>query len=228
MKVNRGILGASVFVLAIAVPGLAQAQRAAQSQQQAQRQAELDQRVPAFLEKMKNQWRDMNVPEVDGKLLHDLILQRNYKQALEIGMSTGRSAIWIAWALSKTGGKLITIEIDERRYKQALANFKEAGVSDYIDARLADAHTLVPQLSGPFDFVFIDADKDWYVNYAKAVIPNLQPGGCIAAHNIPEPGSGRSGMRGTAEYFEYMKSLPEFATKYLQESQAGVAVSVRK
>ncbi|MGH9796164.1 MAG: O-methyltransferase [Candidatus Acidiferrales bacterium] len=228
MKGNRQILGLTVFLLVAAVPGLAQAQRAAQSEQQVQKQAELDQRVPAFLEKVKDQWRDMNVPEVDGKLLHDIIVQNNYKQALEIGMSTGRSAIWIAWALSKTGGKLITIEIDERRYQQALANFKEAGVSEYIDARLADAHTLVPQLSGPFDFVFIDADKDWYINYAKAVIPNLQPGGCIAAHNIPEPGSGRSGMRGTAEYFEYMKSLPEFDTKYLQESQAGVAVSVRK
>ena len=227
MKVNRGILGATVFVLAVAVPGLAQTQGATQSQQ-TQRQAELDQRVPAFLEKMKKQWRDMNVPEEDGKLLHDLILQNNYQRALEVGMSTGRSAIWIAWALSKTGGKLITIEIDERRYQQALANFKEAGVSDYIDARLADAHTLVPQLSGPFDFVFIDADKEWYINYAKAVIPHLQPGGCIAAHNIPEPGSGRSGMRGTAEYFEYMKGLPEFDTRYLQESQAGVAVSVRR
>ncbi|MGH9858528.1 MAG: O-methyltransferase [Candidatus Acidiferrales bacterium] len=228
MKVNRRILGATVFMLAVAVPCFTQAQREPQSQQQTQQQAELERRVTAFLEKMKDQWRDMNVPEVDGKLLHDLIVQNNYQRALEIGMSTGRSAIWIAWALSKTGGKLITIEIDERRYKQGLENFKEAGVSEYIDARLADAHALVPQLSGPFDFVFIDADKDWYINYAKAVIPNLQPGGCIAAHNIPEPGSGRSGMRGTAQYFEYMKSLPEFDTKYLQESQAGVAVSVQK
>ncbi|MGH9789771.1 MAG: O-methyltransferase [Candidatus Acidiferrales bacterium] len=224
MKVNRRVLGAIVFMFAVAVPCFTQAKREPQSQQQ----AELERRVTAFLEKMKDQWRDMNVPEVDGKLLHDLIVQNNYQHALEIGMSTGRSAIWMAWALSKTGGKLITIEIDERRYKQALANFKEAGVSEYIDARLADAHTLAPQLSGPFDFVFIDADKDWYTNYAKAVIPKLEPGGCIAAHNIPEPGAGRSGMRGTAEYFEYMKSLPEFDTKFLEESQAGVAVSFRK
>jgi len=61
--------------------------------------------------------------EGDGQLLHDLIVEHGYTRALEIGTSTGRSAIWMAWALSKTGGKLITIEIDERRYDEALANF---------------------------------------------------------------------------------------------------------
>ena len=66
------------------------------------------------------QWVDWNVPEVDGKVLYDLIIRNNYKKALEIGTSTGHSAIWIAWALSKTNGKLITIEIDEDRYKKAL------------------------------------------------------------------------------------------------------------
>ncbi|MFQ5772843.1 MAG: O-methyltransferase, partial [bacterium] len=121
----------------------------------------LDEKVQNFLEKHKYQWRDMNVPASDGKILHDIIIKNKYKKALEIGTSTGHSGIWIAWALSKTGGKLITIEIDENRYKQAKANFEEAGLSDYIDARLADAHELVKELKGPFDFVFSDADKGW-------------------------------------------------------------------
>ncbi len=56
----------------------------------------------------------MNVPLSDGKILYDLIVKNNYKNAVEIGTSTGHSAIWMAWALSKTGGKLITIEIDKR------------------------------------------------------------------------------------------------------------------
>jgi predicted O-methyltransferase YrrM len=55
----------------------------------------------------------MNIPDVDGKLLYDIIIKNNYKSALEIGTSTGHSGIWIAWALSKTDGKLVTIEIDE-------------------------------------------------------------------------------------------------------------------
>jgi predicted O-methyltransferase YrrM len=129
----------------------------------------LNEKVEKFLESRKGTWRDWNVPYADGKVLYDLVLNHGYKKALEIGTSTGLSAIWIAWALSKTGGKLITIEIDEDRYKTALVNFKETGLSEYIDARLADAHELVEKLEGPFDFVFVDADKDWSKNYFTAL-----------------------------------------------------------
>jgi len=145
---------------------------------------ELDKKVKEFLDSHKNQWHDMNVPATDGKLLYDIIIKNKYKNALEIGTSTGHSAIWISWALSKTDGKLITIEINERRHKEALDNFKEAGLSDYIDARPADAHELVRELKGPFDFVFCDADKDWYKNYFIALEPKLKVGGCYTAHNV--------------------------------------------
>ena len=212
----RWMLATTVLLAAVAPSGA-----------QSAKQEELDRRVSAFLEKMRGQWRDMNVPMVDGQILYDIIVKNKYTKALEIGTSTGHSAIWIAWAMSKTGGKLVTIEIDERRYQQALANFREAGLADYIDARLADAHTLAEQLPGPWDFVFIDADKEWYTNYAKAVIPKLVPGGCIAAHNVPQPGRGR-GMSGTAEYYQYMLAQPEFESRVLAESQNGVAVSYKK
>jgi len=193
--------------------------------QDAEKERLTNQKVRNFLDKMKGRWRDLNVPEEDGRILFEIILQNKYKRALEIGTSTGHSAVWIAWALSKTGGKLITIEIDKGRYRQALTNFKEAGLSDYIDARLADAHDLVKVLPGPFDFVFIDADKDWYTNYAKALVPKLEPGGCMTAHNVEE---GRYAMSGTREYYEYMKSLPEFETSIHPRSQAGVAISYKK
>lgn len=193
----------------------------------------LDQKVSAFLQKMRYEWRDMNVPEADGRLLYDIIIKNRYKKALELGTSTGHSAIWIAWALSKTGGKLVTVEIDEWRYKEAIANFKEAGLSAYIDARLADAHQLVHELSGPFDFVFIDADKEWYTNYARALIPKLEAGGCLAAHNVYEPRPGRQGRfrrggTGTGDYYEFMTGLPDFETSILPESRGGLAVSYRK
>ncbi len=189
----------------------------------------LDEKVRKFLDKKKGQWRDLNVPETDGKILYEIIVQKRYQKALEVGTSTGHSAIWMAWALTKTGGRLITLEIDEERYRQALANFKEAGLSEYIDARLADAHELVGELPGPFDFVFIDADKDWYTNYAKALIPKLEPGGCITAHNVEEPAAtSRGGYRnGTSEYYHFMKSLPEFETRIHPQSRFGVAVSYR-
>jgi predicted O-methyltransferase YrrM len=95
----------------------------------------IDEKVEKFLDSHQYTWRDMNVSASDGKILYDLIIQNNYTKALEIGTSTGHSGIWIAWALSKTGGKLITIDIDEERYREAIENFKEAGVSEYIDAR---------------------------------------------------------------------------------------------
>ena len=166
----------------------------------------LDEKVKKFLSAQSGQWYDWNVPMSDGQILYDLIIEGNYKSALEIGTSTGLSGIYIAWALSKTGGKLITIEIDESRHKTALQNFEKAGLSDYIDARLADAHSLVKKLEGPFDFVFSDADKNWYINYFKDVDPKLKVGGCFTAHNISE--RSRSGYQ--AEYLEYVRSLDNY------------------
>jgi predicted O-methyltransferase YrrM len=114
---------------------------------------ELDARVKRFLSENRTKWHDWNVPYEDGKVLYDLIIKNNYKRALEIGTSTGHSGIWIAWALSKTDGRLITIEIDKDRYRMALGNFKKAGVEGFIDAKLADAHQLVRELEGPFDLI---------------------------------------------------------------------------
>lgn len=190
------------------------------------RSQNLDEKVRSFLDSHRYSWRDMNVSEEDGKVLYDLIIKNNYNKALEIGTSTGHSGIWIAWALSKTGGKLVTIEIDEGRHRQALANFKEAGLSDYIDARLADAHDLVPKLEGPFDFVFCDADKGWYKNYLIAVLPNLEVGGCFTAHNV----SGRRGRRqwGIGEFVDYLESLPNMETTYDQSSWTGISISYKK
>ena len=185
----------------------------------------LDEKVKKFLSEHSRRWYDMNVPMVDGQLLYDLIIKGNYKSALEIGTSTGHSGIWIAWALSKTGGKLITLEIDEGRHKTAVENFKQAGLSDYIDARLGDAHQLVKQLKGPFDFVFSDADKDWYKNYFIDVDPKLKVGGCFTAHNISD--RGRGGYGGQAEFLNYVKSLKNYETT-VNTAGGGVSISFKK
>ncbi len=185
---------------------------------------ELDQKVKAFLDSNSRRWRDANVPYSDGQLLFDIIVENNYTKALEIGTSTGHSGTWIAWAMSKTGGKLITIEIDEGRYKQALENFKEAGIAEFVDARLADAHELVKELEGPFDFVFSDADKDWYTQYFKDIYPKLEVGGCFTAHNISRYGRGQ---RGTGEYYNYVRSLPNMETT-LDSRGGGVSISYKR
>lgn len=184
----------------------------------------IDESVKNFLESQKGKWRDLNVPAADGKVLYDIIIKNNYKKAVEIGTSTGHSAIWIAWALSKTGGKLITIEINETRHLKALANFKEAGLSDYVDARLANAHDLVPQLEGPFDFVFIDADKEWYTNYFKLLLPKLEIGGCFTTHNVSNLGY----MQGVKEFLDYIQSLPYMETSIDRTSSSGISISYKK
>jgi len=186
----------------------------------------LDARVEKFLQDHRRSWRDMNVPEADGRVLRDLIVEHGYTRALEIGTSTGHSGIWIAWGLAKTGGKLVTIEIDRSRHEEAVGHFREAGLLQYIDARLADAHELVPRLEGPFDFVFIDADKDWYVNYAQAVLPKLTAGGAMTAHNVSARSGGRY-RRGSmgGDYYAWVTGLADFDTRIVNGQ---LAVSIRK
>jgi caffeoyl-CoA O-methyltransferase len=182
-----------------------------------------DAKVRAFLEKSRGSWHDWNVPEEDGRILHDLVVKRRFRSALEIGTSTGHSSVWIAWALSKTGGKLTTIEIDPGRHATALRNFETAGVASLIDARLADAHELVRQLPGPFDFVFSDADKDWYLQYFKDLEPKIAPGGCFTAHNVL-----RSGGGGAAAFLEYVKKLPGYETTVETGGGEGISISCKR
>jgi predicted O-methyltransferase YrrM len=184
----------------------------------------LDATVQAFLDRHSGTWRDLNIPESDGRVLHDLILRHKFTRALEIGTSTGHSGVWIAWALAKTGGRLTTVEIDPGRHRTALANFKEAGLASYIDARLGDAHDIVPALAGPFDFVFSDADKEWYKNYLVAVWPKLVSGGCFTAHNV----SGMWVGAGIREFLAHLKTLPDAVTTIDRTSREGISISCKR
>jgi predicted O-methyltransferase YrrM len=182
---------------------------------------ELDAKVRRFLDRTRGTWHDLNVPYEDGQTLHELVVARGFKRGLEIGTSTGHSAIWIAWAMSKTGGKLVTIEIDERRHQTARRNFEAAGVAPYVDARLADAHALVKELPGPYDFVFSDADKDWYTQYFKDLDSKLAVGGCFTAHNVLQS------MSGIREFLDYVRARPNYTTTIDRSSSAGISVSCK-
>jgi len=181
---------------------------------------DLDKKVKSFLNSKGGAWYDMNVPSTDGQLLYDIIVKNGYKSALEIGTSTGHSGIWIAWALSKTGGKLITLEIDESRHREALANFEKAGLSEYIDARLGDAHEIVKELEGPFDFVFSDADKGWYRNYFLDLHPKLKAGGCYTTHNISKSGWNR-------DYYDFIMGQEKYEST-LDSRGGGMLISYKK
>ena len=184
---------------------------------------DIDGRVSRFLTAERDAWADLNVPYEDGQILFDLVLRGRFRNILEIGTSTGHSTIWLAWAAAKTGGMVTTIEIDRDRHEAALDNFRRAGVLRYIDARLADAHELIPKLKGPFDFVFCDADKEWYLTYFLDLKSKMAAHGCYAAHNVL-----RHGGPEAAEFVRYVKRLPGFRTVIERGSGEGISVTCRE
>lgn len=224
MKKSKTSISILALLILLLLPGYLSAQSLKEN-------PALDAKVKKFLAEHSGQWRDLNIPASDGQLLYDLITKGNYKSALEIGTSTGHSGIYIAWALAKTGGKLITIELDEGRHKTALENFKQAGLSEYIDARNGDAHAIVKELKGPFDFVFSDADKDWYKNYFIDLDPKLKTGGCFTSHNVYDRSAGGRGGRGGGSgqdaYLDYVKSLKNYETT-VNSTGGGLAISYKR
>lgn len=184
---------------------------------------QIDQQVKRFLASKDRSWRNANVSDADGRVLYNLIIENNYTSALEVGTSTGHSTTWIAWALSKTGGKLITIEINEAHYRQAKRNLEEAGLSEYVDFRLDDAHELAAELTGPFDFIFVDADKSWYTRYLEMLEPKLEIDGCFTAHNVLN-----TGMPGIREFLELLTRMPAMETTIDRSSWSGISVSYKR
>ncbi len=122
-------------------------------------------------------------PEV-GRFLNLLIRAAKYRRILEIGTSRGYSGLWLALAAQATGGHVDTLEVRADRAAEAAANFQRAGLSSFIQIHLGDAHQLIADLPGPFDFVFIDAEKTDYIAYLDNVLPKVVEGGLIVADNI--------------------------------------------
>jgi predicted O-methyltransferase YrrM len=161
----------------------------------------------------------MNITPQEGRYLHDLIIENDLKACLEVGTSNGYSALWLAMALRQTGGRLITLENNSARGREAMANFKEAGLLDRIDLRVEDALEIIPTLPGPFDFIFIDAWKEDYQRYLEMVLPKVRPGGIIVAHNVTD---GRSAMAG---FIKEITHDPLLETEFVPISRSGLSVS---
>ncbi|HSW50674.1 MAG TPA: class I SAM-dependent methyltransferase [Bryobacteraceae bacterium] len=125
-----------------------------------------------------------NVSNADGRLLRVLAEAAGAKTVVEIGTSTGLSGLWLSLALLETGGRLTTFEIDTRRAATARANFKKAGVDHLVTQIEGDAHRTVARLKDPIDVVFIDANKEGYLDYLNKLLPLVRPGGLVLAHNV--------------------------------------------
>jgi predicted O-methyltransferase YrrM len=114
-----------------------------------------------------------------GIFYNILLSTMKAKNILEIGMSTGYSTMWFANAISKTNGNIITIDFDQKKIERAKKNFDEAKVNDFIEIRNGDAIEVLSEISQEknfqnfFDFVFIDADKERYIQYFDSVLPQV-------------------------------------------------------
>lgn len=145
---------------------------------------EFEKNALAVLSDIAANERFRNVPEHDGRLLRIMAQSVGAKHVVELGASTGYSGIWFGLALKQTGGKLTTYEINAQRAATARENFQDAGMTDLITLVEGDAHEEVKKLKGAIDIIFLDADKEGYVDYLEKLLPLLRPGGLIMAHNI--------------------------------------------
>jgi caffeoyl-CoA O-methyltransferase len=120
---------------------------------------------------------------LQGKFLEFVSLMIRPENILEIGTFTGYSAICLAKGL-RTGGKLITIELNDELTAFAHSYFCRAGVEDKITQLTGNALEIIPELDMMFDLVFIDGDKREYIEYYKLIIEKVKPGGFILADNV--------------------------------------------
>ena len=148
-----------------------------------------------------------------GIFYNILLKSKDAKKILEIGMSAGYSTIWFAEAISKkTGGKIITIDQDKKKIERAKRNFEDAGLSDLIDIRHGDALEVLLDIKNEFnsseffDFVFIDADKERYIQYFDIILPLVKPGGLIGADNILFP---ERFQKFTSLYVKHVRNNPK-------------------
>lgn len=173
---------------------------------------------------------DAGLPPIDvsaaqGKMLHLFARMAGARRILEIGTLGGYSTIWLARALPE-GGQLVTLELDPHHAAVARGNIARAGLADRVDLRVGPAlDTLAAmQAAGeaPFDFVFIDADKDNGVAYMHAAIALGRPGAVIVVDNVVreggilDPASDDPRIIGTRALFDYVGSAPELEATAVQ------------
>jgi predicted O-methyltransferase YrrM len=127
--------------------------------------------------------RFWNVPRTTGVFLNAMVRSANAVRVLEIGTSNGYSAIWLAEALSHTGGCLYTVESHKERFAMAGENIKRAGLEKCVSQVFGHAPEILSSIPGPFDFIFLDATKMEYQSYAEALVPMIRDGGVVVADN---------------------------------------------
>ena len=167
----------------------------------------------------------ISVSPIQGKLLNLLALSQRARRILEIGTLGGYSTIWLARALPRDG-HLITLEADTRHAEVARENLALAGLADLTEVRVGRAQETLPHLvtsgAGPFDLIFIDADKAGYPDYLRWSLELARPGTVIIADNVVrdgavvDPASDDPDVRGVRRFIELLAAEPRVSATAIQ------------
>jgi predicted O-methyltransferase YrrM len=202
--------------------------------------ASLNHTADSVLRDIARTGRERQLPLVDaetGVLLRILATAIDARRVLEIGTAIGYSSIWLAGALP-AGGMLLTMEVDERRAREARANLARAGLLDRASVIVGDARRTLAKVSGPFDLIFQDGDKQQYGMLLDRLVTLLRPGGLLVSDNVlwngdivpgfrTEPTRSVEDGRAIAAYNQSLTRHPELTTSILP-LRDGLAVSMKR
>ncbi|WP_375392684.1 O-methyltransferase [uncultured Sphingomonas sp.] len=164
---------------------------------------------------------DIDVAPAQGRMLHLFVRMTRARRVLEIGTLGGYSAIELARALPE-GGRLVTLEVDPHHAATAQANIARAGLGDRVEVRVGPAADTLRALDGPFDLIFIDADKPSNVTYLREALRLSRPGTTIVVDNVIREGgvldadSGDDRIRGTRALFDAVAAEPRLTATAIQ------------
>lgn len=183
--------------------------------------------IPPAIDRVLKQIRaadkgQLAVSEEDGRFLRVLIASTGATRVLEIGAASGYSAIWMGMGLKETGGKLVTIEYDPARAREAQENVRRAGLERVVEVIHGDAFKVIPSLPGNFDLVFLDAWKPDYRKFFDLVFPRVTPGGIFLAHNAINK---KSEM---PDFLEIIHTHPQAVTSIVSPGFEGISMTYNK
>lgn len=165
-----------------------------------------------------------NTTPGDATFLRIVVESSKARRGLEIGVATGYGAMLMGLAFERNNGRLTSIEIDPAMAATSRANIARMGLEEVVTVVEGDALAILPKLRGRFDFVFIDAAKQDYLKYLKAVEPKLKPGAVIVADNVVKFADDVKG------YLHAVVSDPRYHTVIIRASEEkgdGMAVSYK-
>jgi predicted O-methyltransferase YrrM len=146
----------------------------------------------------------LNLEPASAQLISILVRASGVTRAIEIGTSNAYSTIWLAWSLAPAGGRIVSIDRNPDKHVLARENLRRAELLDRVELRTGDATEIAGQLSGPFDLVFLDADRRKFPEHMRILLPKLAEKVLLIADNVfshPEE---------IADYLKLVSSLPHF------------------